>query len=103
MRRLTVRSTQCTTLTLLFVLAGSCAHVPGRNPLPAEGVDEATVLGIPRVRMWGDEVPAWANEWLERTNREMKDRYPGVYGKPQTYLAISGGGANGAFAAGLLR
>lgn len=102
MRRLTVRSTQCATLILLLVLAGSCAHVPERNPLPAEGVDEATVLGIPRVRMWGDEVPAWANEWLERSNREMKDRYPAVYGKRQTYLAISGGGANGAFAAGLL-
>jgi len=90
------------TLPVLALLVGGCAHVPERNPLPAEGVDEATVLGIPRVRMWGDEVPAWANEWLARTDGEMKDRYPGVYGKPQTYLAISGGGENGAFAAGLL-
>lgn len=102
MRRPVPSSTKSVTLPVLALLVGACAHVPERNPLPAEGVGEATVLGIPRVRMWGDEVPAWANEWLARTDREMKDRYPGVYGKPQTYLAISGGGENGAFAAGLL-
>ncbi|MGB5192764.1 MAG: patatin-like phospholipase family protein [Polyangiales bacterium] len=32
----------------------------------------------------------------------MKDRYPGVYGRHHAYLAISGGGEDGAFAAGLL-
>lgn len=52
--------------------------------------------------MWGDEPPPWSHQWLERTEQELKDRYSGVYGKPHTYLAISGGGENGAFAAGLL-
>lgn len=52
--------------------------------------------------MWGDAPPAWEHEWLERSPTELRERYSGVYGKPHTYLAISGGGANGAFAAGLL-
>lgn len=89
-------------LGFTLVVATACAHVPERNPLPPEGADAATVLGIPRVRMWGDAPPNWEHEWLTRTEREMKDRYPGVYGKPRTYLAISGGGENGAFAAGVL-
>ncbi len=87
---------------VLLALIAACAHVPERNPLPEEGVEEASVLGIPRVRMWGDEPPSWAHEWLDRSDQELKDRYSGVYGKRHTYLAISGGGENGAFAAGLL-
>lgn len=86
----------------VIALIAACAHLPERNPLPAEGADAATVLGIPRVRSWGDEPPPWVHQWFERTDQELKDRYPGVYGKPHTYLAISGGGENGAFAAGLL-
>jgi predicted acylesterase/phospholipase RssA len=39
---------------------------------------------------------------MERTPAEVKERFSGVYGKPHTYLAISGGGSDGAFAAGLL-
>lgn len=91
-------------IALLLILAflSACAHVPERNPLPEDGVEEATVLGIPRVRMWGDEPPSWTHEWLELSKRELKERYSGVYGKPHSYLAISGGGENGAFAAGLL-
>jgi predicted acylesterase/phospholipase RssA len=87
---------------LLLVLVCACAHVPERSPLPEGSVEEASVLGIPRARMWGDALPSWSHEWLDRTDQELKDRYSGVYGKPQTYLAISGGGENGAFAAGLL-
>ena len=86
----------------MLVLVGACAHVPERSPLPEEGIEKATVLGIPRVRMWGDTPPAWEHEWLERSSTDLKTRYPGVYGKPHTYLAISGGGEDGAFAAGLL-
>ena len=89
-------------LVPILALVTACAHVPERSPLPPEGADVATVLGIPRVRMWGDEPPQWVHEWFERSDGELKDRYPGVYGKPHTYLAISGGGENGAFAAGML-
>jgi hypothetical protein len=89
-------------LVAVLAFVAACAHVPERRPLPPEGANAATVLGIPRVRLWGDEPPSWEHEWLERSDRELKERYSGVYGKPHTYLAISGGGENGAFAAGLL-
>jgi hypothetical protein len=94
--------TRAVALLVLLVLAAACAHVPKRTPLPAHGIDDATVLGIPRVRMWGDAPPPWEHEWLARSPAELEARYSGVYGKPHTYLAISGGGADGAFAAGLL-
>jgi hypothetical protein len=89
-------------LGAILWLVAACAHVPERNPLPEEGVEAATVLGIPRVRMWGDEPPQWAHEWMARDAEDLKERYPAVYGKPHTYLAISGGGEDGAFAAGVL-
>jgi predicted patatin/cPLA2 family phospholipase len=85
---------------LLFVTA--CAHLPERSPLPPEHIDDAEVLGIPRVRMWGDEAPPWEHDWFEKSRSEIKERYSGIYGRRHTYLAISGGGENGAFAAGLL-
>ncbi|MEM9730824.1 MAG: patatin-like phospholipase family protein, partial [Myxococcota bacterium] len=62
----------------------------------------AKVLGIPRARYWGDVTTPWAHEWLAKPTAELKGRYPAVYGKPMTFLAISGGGEDGAFAAGVL-
>jgi hypothetical protein len=88
-------------LPMLIVAAG-CAHVPERAPLPEERLADAGVLSIPRARFWGDAPPPWTHEWMERSDRETRDRYSGVYGREHAYLAISGGGRNGAFAAGLL-
>jgi len=85
-----------------LLMATACAHLPQRSPLPAEHVDDATVLGIPRVRLWGDAPPPWAHDWFTSSRAEIKERYSGIYGRKFTYLAISGGGGNGAFAAGLL-
>jgi predicted patatin/cPLA2 family phospholipase len=101
--RLPARSHAATcVLVPALVLVTACAHVPKRSPLPMEHIDDAEVLGIPRVRMWGDEAPPWDHDWFEKSRSEMKERYSGIYGRPHSYLAISGGGENGAFAAGLL-
>jgi len=93
---------QLSVLVTLLALVAACAHVPKRSPLPAEHADDAGVLGIPRARMWGDAPPPWEHDWFKRSKAELKERYSGVYGRPHTYLAISGGGANGAFVAGIL-
>lgn len=85
-----------------LTLAGACAHVPKRFPLPKWGVESAEVLGIARARLWGDAPPPWEHDWLAKNKTDMKERYPGVYGRHHAYLAISGGGEDGAFAAGLL-
>ena len=86
----------------MLALLAACAHLPERAPLPPEHIDDAEVLGIPRVRMWGDAPPPWDHDWFQKSKTELKERYSGVYGRRHTYLAISGGGENGAFAAGLL-
>lgn len=91
--------------TFLLPLRGlsiGCAHVPRRDPVPNEQVEDAEVLGIPRARLWGDAPPPWMPDWSERSAADLKARYSGVYGRKHTYLAISGGGENGAFAGGPL-
>jgi predicted patatin/cPLA2 family phospholipase len=89
-------------LLSLLVLSIGCAHVPKRNPLPKELAADAEVLGIPRARFWGDEPPPWMPDWWEMSSADLKARYPAAYGHKHSYLAISGGGENGAFAGGLL-
>ncbi|MGB7475925.1 MAG: patatin-like phospholipase family protein [Polyangiales bacterium] len=95
-------SLRLSVLVPLLALVTACAHVPDRSPLPAEHADGAGVLGIPRARMWGDAPPPWEHDWFKRSKADLKERYSGIYGRPHTYLAISGGGENGAFAAGIL-
>jgi predicted patatin/cPLA2 family phospholipase len=80
-----------------------CASVPKRNPLPTDLVESATIPGIEGARIWGDEVPYYADEFFAMTREETKATFPAWFGKQQHYLAISGGGAGGAFGAGLLK
>ena len=89
-------------LALLLILTG-CASVPERQPLPPEYTLKAEIPGIPEARFWGDEWPTFAAEKFEEfTVADFQQEYAGIYNKPHNYLAISGGGANGAFGAGLL-
>jgi predicted acylesterase/phospholipase RssA len=63
----------------------------------------AQISGIPDARIWGDEPPLYMEEkWLSVSQDELEARYAGVMRQEHSYLAISGGGANGAFGAGLL-
>ena len=73
-----------------------------RKPLPQELYSRATVPGDPRARTWGDEPPPWADAWFATPREELHAQYRGIVGCEHNYLAISGGGANGAFGAGLL-
>ena len=88
------------------ILVGSvfgCAGTPPRNPLPLELTNRAVIPGIPEARFWGDEWPKFALERFETFNDADFQRYfPAIYDTEHNYLAISGGGANGAFGAGLL-
>jgi len=85
----------------LMVLAAGCASIPPRNPVPANLVLEAHIPDVPQARFWGDEAPPWLDAVLTDSQAELEREFSGVYGKPQAYVAISGGGANGAFGAGL--
>ena len=75
-----------------------------RNPVPRELCSRAVAIpSDPPVRAWGDEVPPWADAWFATPKEELQARYRGLVGREHNYLAISGGGASGAFGAGLLK
>jgi hypothetical protein len=96
------KASQWSTVALLLILTG-CASVPERHPLPPEYTLKAEIPGVPEARFWGDEWPTFASERFEEfTVADFQREYSGIYNKPHNYLAISGGGANGAFGAGLL-
>ncbi|WP_428355010.1 patatin-like phospholipase family protein [Methyloprofundus sp.] len=82
-------------------LAG-CSIVE-RHPVPQELTNFANIPDVPNARFWGDEWPQYAKDFLETyTEADLLQHFSGIYNKPHNYLAISGGGANGAFGAGLL-
>lgn len=85
------------------LLLQACGSLPERTPLPEERYSESLVLGLPGLRYWGDEeLPLGKDLPPEPTLEELQAALPGFVGRKVQYLAISGGGANGAFAAGLL-
>lgn len=89
-------------LVLLSLITG-CSTAPERHPLPAEFVNVATIDGIPNAWFWGDE---WSEHSLAKissyTEDEIRQRYAAIHDTSHNYLAISGGGPNGAFGAGLM-
>ena len=89
-------------LTVVILVLSGCASVPKRTPLPEELHHDAEISGVPLARTWGDGTPEYTNEWTKATADDLRAQFSGVYGVPHTYLAISGGGSNGAFGAGLL-
>jgi predicted patatin/cPLA2 family phospholipase len=98
----TKQASSWVTIALLLILTG-CASTPERQPLPPEYTLKAGIPGIPDARFWGDEWPTFAAERFETfTVADFQREFESVYEKPHNYLAISGGGANGAFGAGLL-
>ena len=91
---------------MISVALAACAPSLARIPLPASEMEAATVLSVPagtdEIRIWGDERPAWVNEFLSAPDSEVKAKFPDIYGRPHSYLALSGGGLNGAYGAGML-
>jgi hypothetical protein len=87
--------------------AAGCAGPVRQHAVPLELQDRAVINGLsPAVRTWGAALnPAFQEEVLESVQREREFRASsGETGPlpPAEFLAISGGGANGAFTAGLL-
>ena len=89
-------------LACLLLGLVACASVPQHVPVPPELADAAEIAWMPQARFWGDETPAWVDGMLASSPRALREAVPALFGKPHTYLAVSGGGANGAFGAGLL-
>ncbi|MGA2265598.1 MAG: patatin-like phospholipase family protein [Phycisphaerae bacterium] len=76
-----------------------------RHPLPAELAEEAQVAGMSGIRSWGGEFsPAFQTDLVESVRQARSINPQGVVDANGyvNVLAISGGGAEGAFGAGLL-
>jgi len=84
-----------------FLVAG-CATPLNRNPLPKEYKDIAQIPYIPGARFWGDKLPPRILEKLDEEKIQIQLKEPEAKDKTIDYLALSGGGGNGAFGAGLL-
>lgn len=90
-------------LTLALALSG-CALSRSAAPPPGEATS-ATVLGIPNARFWADGPTApLIREFKLSAEREAATSPLDKNGQrsPVSFLALSGGGDNGAFGAGLL-
>jgi hypothetical protein len=89
-------------LASLALLLAACGSIPERNPVPRDLVDLAQIPGQPRARFWGDEPPPWFDQVAALADERLAIDFAGVTDCEHHYLAVSGGGENGAFGAGLL-
>ncbi|MEW6037619.1 MAG: patatin-like phospholipase family protein [Pseudomonadota bacterium] len=89
-------------LAALLLMAAGCAGLKPHSPPPAGLEAEVRIPGMPGVRAWGDEFsPAFQQDLVESIRQEERS---GLIREDGTvdFLAISGGGGDGAFGAGLL-
>ena len=94
-------------LLVAGALAG-CASAIARNPVPASLESHAEVVGMGAapIRFWGDELPPNADAMVKEKWAQVRANRPELLSKGRrpvvNFLALSGGGADGAFGAGLL-
>ena len=100
------------TTTLIFILAyaaftlSGCSFPARKQAVPQASTEKAEVVGMPGVRYEvGPEMQAFIQDAIESFYREQRfltgqDQNGQL--PPANFLAISGGGDNGAFGAGLL-
>ncbi|MGE3872462.1 MAG: patatin-like phospholipase family protein [Parvibaculaceae bacterium] len=86
----------------LFValLLAACAGPELRNPVPEPLVTASAVPGYSHIRFWGDDGAAIDRRMVEELAQQQ--RASGNTATDRYFLAVSGGGSNGAFGAGIL-
>ena len=90
-------------MAAIGIAVGACSS-PERLPaVPRADTERALPLGIANARFFPDSDPqAMIADATEAFQREVASLPPGAKVPPANYLAVSGGGDNGAFGAGLL-
>jgi predicted acylesterase/phospholipase RssA len=81
---------------LAIAMVAGCASAIKRNPVPESLVDVAEVRNLDGIRFWGDAAPPDLQAWFKES------RWDQMGSQSHHYLAISGGGENGAYGAGFL-
>ena len=91
---------------LMVVVLAGCGELKIRHPVPEALVDKAQVPGMPTsVRTWGDVMSPEFFATIARSREQAIAYYqahPEERPATEDMLALSGGGENGAFGAGLL-
>lgn len=91
-----------------MLAVAACSREVAHNPLPVAAYEKTSLQEIFPDRFWGDELPPNFEKELRKAAPRLRQRFDIAKeenpGEPAAYrlLAISGGGANGAFAAGVL-
>ena len=93
---------------LLAVALAGCAAAIARNPVPPslEGHVEVVGMGPTQIRYWGDELPPNADAMVREKWAQVRANRPELLASGRrpvvNFLALSGGGSDGAFGAGVL-
>ena len=94
-------------LATALCLAGCTTSDPTRDPLPRGEVETAQIPGYDHIRVWGDEIQPSLIDAVKLLDKQVfaaAEAGRMADGKKRAdFLAISGGGDQGAFAAGVLR
>lgn len=88
----------------MLALAG-CGATVLRADIPLEVINKAQIPGIEEVRFWGDEPIPNARAFQAERFKQIQKTRPGILqqrNRTVNLLALSGGGPDGAFGAGLL-
>ena len=101
----TQRITTAYFVAIICLMLCGCS-APARNALPDSLAPSAHIPGIDQAYSWGDQAPLELekekSEALKLVNRLVSERGEAILKQPIDYLALSGGGPNGAFGAGIL-
>ncbi len=94
-------------LRLFFILGAciflqSCGHVRSYDPLPLALENHVEMPGFPGVRSWGDKPSEGLTKSALDSLEQEKAANGGTFDPEINCLALSGGGGDGAFGAGLL-
>ncbi|WP_137124290.1 patatin-like phospholipase family protein [Roseomonas sp. HF4] len=92
-------------LLLAILLQTACANIDRGDPPPGRTAESIRILGLPNARFWFDSDPGAISREISMMEERQAAALPaGRRGglPPANYLALSGGGDNGAFGAGLM-
>lgn len=98
-----MNSIRCLAAALLALALAACAGPSVealRDPVPEHLSDQSAVPGYGPIRYWGDDGASIASAVLD--DIAAKKDAAGLSPDMRNFLALSGGGSNGAFGAGLL-
>lgn len=105
-RRLRSRQHFALVLAIIVALAAAgCAPQLLRNPVPAKAYAAPLPTGLGDVRYWGDQLPPHLSRLIEEKFQQVVTNRPWLVTNPKNplaFLALSGGGSDGAYGAGVL-